>query len=144
MMRLIKIDTSKQLADIFTKPMAYAQFIGFVRGILGDPDAMRHNKVHALPIPVLPSAASLRCGSVCRICPTQLADGTMLTGHLPIPSIRTRVQSLTLTLNSLITPLPRPKKLLPRPSTFQHCAMCLHSSERGLIGNKILFSNSAA
>jgi hypothetical protein len=48
MMRLIKIDTSKQLADIFTKPLAYAQFIGCVRGILGDPDAMRQTKVHAL------------------------------------------------------------------------------------------------
>ncbi len=41
MMCLIKIDTSKQLADIFNKPLAYAQFIGSVRGILGDPEAMR-------------------------------------------------------------------------------------------------------
>ncbi len=48
MMCLIKIDTSKQLADIFTKPLAYAQFIGCVHGILGDPDAMRQAKVHAL------------------------------------------------------------------------------------------------
>ncbi len=48
MMRLIKIDTSKQPADIFTKPLVYAQFIGCVRGILGDPDAMRQTKVHAL------------------------------------------------------------------------------------------------
>ena len=44
MMRLIKIDTSKQLADTFTKPLAYAQFIGCVRGILGEPDAMRQTK----------------------------------------------------------------------------------------------------
>jgi hypothetical protein len=48
MMCLIKINTSKQLADIFTKPLAYAQVIGCIRGILGDPDAMRHTKVHAL------------------------------------------------------------------------------------------------
>ncbi len=48
MMRLIKIDTSKQLEDIFTKPLAYAQFIGCVRGILGDPDAMRQTKAYAL------------------------------------------------------------------------------------------------
>ncbi len=45
MMLLVKIDTSKQLADIFTKPLAYAQFIGCVRRILGDPDAMRQTKV---------------------------------------------------------------------------------------------------
>jgi hypothetical protein len=51
MMLLIKIDISKQLADIFTKPLAYAQFIGCVRGILVDPDAMRHTKVHALQTP---------------------------------------------------------------------------------------------
>jgi hypothetical protein len=44
MMRLIKIDTSKQLADNFTKPLAYAQFIGCIRGILGKPDAMRQTK----------------------------------------------------------------------------------------------------
>jgi hypothetical protein len=31
MMCLIKINTSKQLADIFTKSLAYAQFIGCVR-----------------------------------------------------------------------------------------------------------------
>jgi hypothetical protein len=48
MMRLIKIDTSKQLADIFTKPLAYAQFVGCVRKILGDLNAMRQTKVHAL------------------------------------------------------------------------------------------------
>jgi hypothetical protein len=41
-MRLIKIDTSKQLLDTFTKPLAYAQFIGCVRGILGDPNAICH------------------------------------------------------------------------------------------------------
>jgi hypothetical protein len=41
MMRMTKIDTSKQIADIFTKPLAYAQFIVCVRGILGDPDTMR-------------------------------------------------------------------------------------------------------
>ncbi len=59
MMRLVKIDTSEQLADIFTKPLAYAQFISCVGRILGDPDAMsgsesplsdacRQTKVHAL------------------------------------------------------------------------------------------------
>jgi hypothetical protein len=48
MMSLINIDTSKHLADIFTTPLAYAQFIGCVSGILGEPDAMRQTKVHAL------------------------------------------------------------------------------------------------
>jgi hypothetical protein len=46
MMRLIKIDISQQLADIFTKSLA--QFIGCVRGILGNSDAMRHAKVFTL------------------------------------------------------------------------------------------------
>ncbi len=48
MMCLIKIDTFKQLADIFSKRLSYTQFIRCVRGILGDPDAMRQTKVHAL------------------------------------------------------------------------------------------------
>ncbi len=48
MMRLIKIDNLKQLADIFTKPLAYAQLVGCVRKILGDLNAMRQTKVHAL------------------------------------------------------------------------------------------------
>ncbi len=43
MMFLIKIDISKQLTNIFTKPLAYAQFIGCIRGILG-----YLTKVHAL------------------------------------------------------------------------------------------------
>ncbi len=34
MMRMMKIDTSKQLADVFTKPLVpYAQFIGCIHGI---------------------------------------------------------------------------------------------------------------
>jgi hypothetical protein len=48
MMRLIKIDTSKQLEDTFTKSLAYAKFIGCFRGIFGDPDAMRQTKVQDL------------------------------------------------------------------------------------------------
>ena len=33
-MRLVKIDTSLQLADIFTKPLAYPQFLTCLQGIL--------------------------------------------------------------------------------------------------------------
>ncbi len=33
-MRLVKIDTSLQLADIFTKPLPYPQFLECLRGIL--------------------------------------------------------------------------------------------------------------
>ena len=34
-MRLVKIDTTLQLADIFTKPLPYPQFLECLRGILG-------------------------------------------------------------------------------------------------------------
>ena len=33
-MRLIKVDTSLQLADIFTKPLPYPQFLKCLQGIL--------------------------------------------------------------------------------------------------------------
>ena len=33
-MRLIKVDTSLQLADIFTKPLPYPQFLECLQGIL--------------------------------------------------------------------------------------------------------------
>ena len=33
-MRLVKIDTSLQLADIFTKPLPYPQFLECLQGIL--------------------------------------------------------------------------------------------------------------
>ncbi len=71
MMRLIKTDTSKQLADIFTKPLAYAQFIGCVRGILGDPDAMCQTKVRALQARLSAgpgnSGGGVRANSFCRL-----------------------------------------------------------------------------
>jgi hypothetical protein len=37
MMRLIKVDTTKQLADVFIKASAYPQSISCVRGICGKP-----------------------------------------------------------------------------------------------------------
>ena len=33
-MRLVKIDTTLQLADIFTKPLPYPQFLKCLKGIL--------------------------------------------------------------------------------------------------------------
>ncbi len=36
LMRLIKVDTSKQLADVFTKALEYQQFISCFCGILGN------------------------------------------------------------------------------------------------------------
>jgi hypothetical protein len=33
-MRLVKIDTTRQLADIFTKPLPYLQFLECLQGIL--------------------------------------------------------------------------------------------------------------
>ena len=33
-MRLVKVDTSLQLADIFTKPLPYPQFLECLQGIL--------------------------------------------------------------------------------------------------------------
>jgi hypothetical protein len=65
MMRLIKIDTSKQLADIFTKLVAHVHFIGCICRILGDPRRNASQRVHTAGQTTLRRAWRLRRGSPC-------------------------------------------------------------------------------
>ncbi len=54
-MRLIKVDTSAQLADIFTKPLAYPQFQACLQGILRNKEAI---VIHDAGVDTSPKARS--------------------------------------------------------------------------------------
>ena len=58
-MRLIKVDTSLQLADIFTKPLPYPQFQACIQGILRN-KTVAHRDADVMRFPKAPGGSGGR------------------------------------------------------------------------------------